>query len=257
MTMRLGPGGTALIQSYEKLRLRAYRDSKGVPTIGWGHTRAAGGLAFELGDMWTREQADGQFAMDVRKFENIVNECVKVPLTQNEFDALMSFEFNTGGLAKSALLKKLNAGNKKSVPSELLKWTKCGGVELAGLVRRRKDEVHLWLEVDTTAAPEEVAGSAETPDAPKPKGMVRSKIGNGSIAVGVAAAAETVKQVSAVTEQVSSTAKTAHDIVTTPMLVHIVDAVLAHPALLVAVGATAITAAIWFWRWQDMQGEAS
>jgi lysozyme len=69
---------------------------------------------------------------------------VKVPLSQNEFDALCSFDFNTGGLGRSTLLKRLNAGAYNEVPAQLNRWTRANGVKLAGLARRRASEVRLW-----------------------------------------------------------------------------------------------------------------
>ena len=73
-------------------------------------------------------------------FERHVQQLCNVSLEQHEFDALVSWSFNTGGPVSATLWKKLNAGNKVAVPNELAKWSKAGGRVLAGLTRRRKAE---------------------------------------------------------------------------------------------------------------------
>lgn len=148
MTHVLGLEGRKLIQGYEKLMLVPYRDSKGVVTDGWGHTAAAGGHIPAMGVSITRELADANFDKDVAKFVALVNRLVKVTLNGNQFDALVSFEFNTGELEHSTLLIRLNAGGYASVPHELSKWNHCTihGVStvLAGLTNRRNAEIALW-----------------------------------------------------------------------------------------------------------------
>ena len=148
MTHVLGAAGRKLIQSYEKLELVPYRDSKGVVTDGWGHTAAAGGHIPVMGAHITYAEAEANFEKDVEKFVALVNRLVKVTLNGNQFDALTSFEFNTGELEHSTLLVRLNAGGYSSVPHELLKWNHCTirGVRtvLAGLTNRRKAEIALW-----------------------------------------------------------------------------------------------------------------
>ena len=85
------------------------------------------------------------FATAVR-FESAVNNLVKVDLNQNQFDALVSFVYNVGVeiFRTSTLLKKLNKGQHNAVPSELMKWTKSKGKQMAGLVNRRSQEAALW-----------------------------------------------------------------------------------------------------------------
>jgi lysozyme len=87
---------------------------------------------------------------DLVRFERAVQRAVTVPLTDNQFAALVSFTFNLGegALQKSTLLKLLNAGDYNSVPSELQKWVKAGGQTLAGLVKRRMAEADLWRTQD-------------------------------------------------------------------------------------------------------------
>ncbi|WP_110915636.1 lysozyme [Enterobacter roggenkampii] len=150
--MKVGPEGRALIQSFESCKLVAYPDpgTGGVPwTIGWGHT----GPEVKPGLVWTQAQADAAFLSDLAVFERDVNSLVKVPLTQNQFDALVSFAYNVGsdidaddiaeGLGDSTLLKKLNAGDYASAADEFLKWRK--PLNLPGILRRRKAERALFL----------------------------------------------------------------------------------------------------------------
>lgn len=149
--MRTSPSGRALIQGFEKCVLKAYKPTPDdVWTIGWGHT----GSDVHEGLVWTQEQADLAFAVDLEKFEHWVEELVKVPLTQNQFDALVSFCFNVGpdidadtiaeGLGDSTLLKKLNAGDYAGAKAEFAKWDKQAGKRLAGLTRRRTAEADLF-----------------------------------------------------------------------------------------------------------------
>ncbi len=148
--MRLGEAGAALIKSYEALRLEAYLPTPDdVPTIGWGHTKGV-----KMGDTCTEEQAEAWFREDVAEFEGYVNELVSVPLTQNQFDALVSFAFNVGpdidadtipeGLGDSTLLKKLNAGDYHGAARCFKAWNKQRGKVLAGLTRRRAEEARLF-----------------------------------------------------------------------------------------------------------------
>ena len=139
--MNIGPQGLALIKSFEGLRLTAYLDSVGVPTIGYGHTKGV-----RMGDTCTQAQADAWLAEDVRDAEACVNSAVTVPMTQAEFDALVSFTFNLGcgNLRKSTLLRLLNEGDRHGATVEFRKWDKAGGQVLAGLTRRRDAESRLF-----------------------------------------------------------------------------------------------------------------
>jgi lysozyme len=160
MTRRINRAGLAHIKSWEGLRLTAYLDVAGILTIGYGST----GSHVRPGMKITEEQAEALLKKDLDRFEARVENYVKVPLSDNQFAALVSFDFNTGALHKSTLLKKLNAGDYKSVPGELMKWTKAkvNGklTTVQGLVNRRTSEVGLWK----SGAPSE---SSNTP-APKP-----------------------------------------------------------------------------------------
>lgn len=146
--MKTSGEGLAHIKKWEGLRTKAYQDVAGIWTIGYGHTSTAGGLKVTPGLVISEKQAEEVLRGDLGKFEKRVNDLVKVPLSQNQFDALVSFDFNTGALGKSTLLKKLNKGDYKSIPSELMKWNKAtvNGklVAVKGLTNRRTDEVKLW-----------------------------------------------------------------------------------------------------------------
>lgn len=142
MTRHISPEGLALIKQWEGCRLTAYKDVAGVLTIGYGST----GPHVRPGMTITQEEADNLLIADLARFERAVEKQVKVPLTDGQFAALVSFAFNVGegALAKSTLLKKLNAGNYGAVPGELAKWVNAGGRKLQGLVNRRAAEAGLW-----------------------------------------------------------------------------------------------------------------
>ncbi|WP_208435320.1 lysozyme [Bartonella phoceensis] len=143
---KISKEGLALIKQWEGLRLSAYKDAIGVWTIGYGHTNNAGKPFVHKGMVITEEQAEEFLCQDLQKFENAVEQMVQVPLTDQQFAALVSFCYNIGTAAfcNSTLLKKLNNGEYEAVPSELQKWTKAGGKRLQGLVHRRAAETGLW-----------------------------------------------------------------------------------------------------------------
>lgn len=144
--MNTSTAGLRLIMQSEGCYLTAYKCPAGVLTIGYGHTSAAGSPEVHPGQKITQDEAVAILKLDVLSFEHYVTESVKVPLTQNEFDALVSFVFNVGpgNFRKSSLLKKLNKGDKASVPAELLRWDRAGKKVLPGLTKRRQAEAALW-----------------------------------------------------------------------------------------------------------------
>lgn len=145
--------GIEIIKRFEGLRTKAYRCAGGAWTLGYGHTKGV-----RRGDMCTIEQADRWLLEDIGEAERAVGRLVKVPLTENQFAALVSFTFNVGpdedkdvkpeGLGDSTLLKKLNRGDYAAVPNELKKWNKAGGRVKTGLVLRRAAEAALWSKPD-------------------------------------------------------------------------------------------------------------
>jgi len=142
--------GMAFIILFEGFRTTAYRDSKGVWTIGVGHTSAAGKPAPHRGMKITERQVMEIFSRDVKKYEAVVRRLVRVPITYEQYVALVSFCFNVGpgNFEKSSVLRKLNEGNYHLVPKRLMLWTKVTvkgkKKTLKGLVRRRMAEGRLF-----------------------------------------------------------------------------------------------------------------
>ncbi len=146
--MKIGPHGLAIVKAFESCMVAvkskpghfaAYYDPVGVLTIGWGHTNHHL-PKFDAATVWSQEQCDAALAGDMKTFEDHVNRLAKVKLEQHEFDALVSWAFNTGGPASASLWRLLNAGNKSAIPGNLAAWNRGGGRVLAGLTRRRKAE---------------------------------------------------------------------------------------------------------------------
>jgi lysozyme len=138
---RTNEDGIALIKEFEGLRLTPYLCPAGVWTIGYGHTRTV-----HAGQQITPEEADILLAEDLRSFERAVLELVIVPLSDNQFSALVCFTFNVGvaNLEDSTLLKLLNRGWYDQVPVQLLRWNRVKGQMEGGLARRRTAEARLW-----------------------------------------------------------------------------------------------------------------
>jgi lysozyme len=132
-----------LVKQSEGFSAHPYKDSAGYGTIGYGHKIVAGE---DFEDGLTVSEAETLMRADLDKTAGAVNELVKVPLSQGQFDALTDFAFNLGAanLRNSTLLRKLNSGYGEEVPAELLRWVYAGGEKLPGLVTRRQREVALW-----------------------------------------------------------------------------------------------------------------
>lgn len=142
--MKTSSNGIELIKKYEGFRANAYKCPAGKWTIGYGHTRTA-----SIGQTITEIDAEELLKSDLGVSEWAVNHYVKVPLNQNQFDALVSFVFNVGygNFKKSTLLKLLNQGNYEVARKEFYKWRKGGGKVLPGLVKRRAAEAELFGKV--------------------------------------------------------------------------------------------------------------
>lgn len=143
--MRTGPQGIELIRHFEGCRLDAYLCPAGVWTIGYGHTANV-----KEGDSIDQEAAEAFLIEDLENFEQAVTRMVEVPLTQQQFDALVSWTFNlgAGNLAESTLLRKLNNYQYVDVPEQMMRWVRAGGQVLDGLVRRRAAEAALFQNKD-------------------------------------------------------------------------------------------------------------
>jgi len=141
--------GISLIQKFEGCELEAYQCSAGVWTIGYGHTKdVVEGMTI------TKEQAEQMLVDELHEYENYINEYVTVALSQNQFDALVSWVYNLGpaNLKASTMLKVLNSGKYEDVPAQMKRWNKAGGKVLEGLIRRREAEACLfkgmeWFEI--------------------------------------------------------------------------------------------------------------
>jgi len=133
--------GLIALIGHEGIVLSRYRDSVGVWTIGVGHTKAAGGLNPEtFTGKLTLAQVLDLLRDDIKKYEEGVNNAVKVALRQHEFDALVSFHFNTGAIAKATLTKSLNAGDKALAAKQFMNW-----VTPKEITARRMAERDLFL----------------------------------------------------------------------------------------------------------------
>lgn len=134
--------GLEFIKRLEGLKLTAYKDTGGIWTIGFGSTRGV-----VEGMTITEKQAHMRLLDDLDKAEHAVDKYVRVNVTKNQCDALISFAFNTGDVAflNSTLLRVLNDGNYASVPNEMMRWVHDRSKKVVqGLVNRRKAEVDLW-----------------------------------------------------------------------------------------------------------------
>lgn len=140
--LTVSTAGLLFIATHEGTVSTAYRDSAGIPTICTGHTKGV-----KMGQKATRTQCE-QFLMDdLADAEKSVQGCTHVPVTQEQFDVLVSFTFNVGGNAycNSTLAKKLNAGDCKGAASEFSRWNRAGGRVIQGLKNRREDEREVFL----------------------------------------------------------------------------------------------------------------
>lgn len=144
--MKLSDKGVALIKREEGEKLAAYADSVGVLTIGVGHTGTVSGKPITRGMSITQNKSTELLLSDLAWVEASINKSVKVPLSQNQYDALCSFVFNVGKSAfeNSTLLKKLNAGDYASAADQLLQWKRAGNIPNL-LLPRRKRERELFL----------------------------------------------------------------------------------------------------------------
>ena len=139
--MKISKEGLALIKKFEGCKLESYKCAAGVWTIGYGSTKG-----IKEGMSISQEEADNLLLEDVAVFEDNVLDAVTMPLSQHQFDALVSWTFNIGGanLKASTMLKKLNAGEYEEVPAQMKRWNKAGGKVLQGLIRRREAEALLF-----------------------------------------------------------------------------------------------------------------
>lgn len=155
--MKTSDNGRKLIEGFEGLFLKAYDDHDdhivrpgqrvyGTLTIGYGHTSMAGPPRVYIGMEISKQQADAILAADLASVELEVDHLIHTRLNQNQFDALVSFQFNTGWLGYShcSLTRALNAGNYDLADADFGLYDRASGQVLQGLVRRRKAEADLF-----------------------------------------------------------------------------------------------------------------
>ncbi|MEN4246989.1 lysozyme [Serratia marcescens] len=145
--MQISKCGIELIKRFEGLRLKAYQDSVGVWTIGYGWTQPVDGKKVGPGMQIDQATAERLLKCGVVQYEQGVNQLVKVKITQGQFDALVSFAYNLGlrSLSTSTLLQKLNDGDKQGAADQFGRWVNAGGKRLDGLVARRAAEREMFL----------------------------------------------------------------------------------------------------------------
>ena len=146
--MNISQEGLSLIKKFEGCELEAYQCAAGVWTIGYGSTKDV-----KEGDTLTQKEADNLLLHEMQEYEGYIKELIKVPLKQNQFDALVSWVFNLGpaNLKASTMLKFLNAGDYHLIPSQIKRWNKANGKVLEGLIRRREAEALMFEDKDWSA----------------------------------------------------------------------------------------------------------
>lgn len=141
--LNCSPRGRSLIQKFTGLRLKSFQDAAGVWTVGFGHT----GADVTAETVVSQQQADDQLIKDLDVVCNGVNAMVTVKLSQNQFDALVSFAYEQGlhTLKTSTLIRLLNAGSYSAAADQFPRHTRSGGKELPMLLTRRNAERELFL----------------------------------------------------------------------------------------------------------------
>lgn len=266
--LHLSAEGAALVKQFEGCLhpvpggYRPYVCPAGVLTLGYGHTRD-NGRQFKPSDVWTKGECDAEFRSDMGVFERAVKRRVRVELTQHQFDALVSFTYNCGegNLAKSSLLRKVNAKDFSGAVGEFAKWNRGGGRVLLGLTRRRAAEAKLFATGDYVAAREnhKTAAVADGDNEPCPQGvdvapgsvkpMGTSKIGNTQIAMGAAGAAEAASKVKDALDQANSVKAGVQDLGITS----VIGGIAMNPMFWLALAIVAGAALAWYWRRQHAQ----
>ncbi|WP_145562995.1 lysozyme [Yersinia canariae] len=144
--MQISESGINKLKVEEGERLTGYKDSRGIPTVGVGHTGVVDGKPVTVGMVITKDKSSELLRSDLSWVEKSIATNVKVPLTQNQYDALCSLIFNIGptAFANSTVLKRLNAGDYKGAADAFLMWKKSGN-DLNILLPRRQRERALFL----------------------------------------------------------------------------------------------------------------
>lgn len=147
--MKLDKSGYDLIKSFEGLSLKPYKCSAGIATIGYGNTYYENNVKVQMSDpVITKQRAEDLLKLNADRFAVKVSNIVHKPITQNQFNSLVSFAYNlgSGALASSTLLKLVNINpNDAMIAKEFLRWNKAGGKPIQGLTNRRIKESALYF----------------------------------------------------------------------------------------------------------------
>ncbi|WP_145494572.1 lysozyme [Yersinia bercovieri] len=144
--MQISQNGINKLKGEEGEKLIGYKDSRGIPTVGVGHTGVVDGKPVYVGMVITKDKSSDLLRSDLAWVEKSIATGVKAPLTQNQYDALCSLIFNIGptAFANSTVLKRLNAGDYKGAADAFLMWKKAGN-DPEILLPRRQREMALFL----------------------------------------------------------------------------------------------------------------
>ncbi|MEZ5690505.1 MAG: lysozyme [Rickettsiales bacterium] len=143
---RITQDGLNLIKRFEGFEPEIYLDAAGLPTIGYGHLLRPGEEEMFKNGI-SEEAGVALLIKDVLVAERAVLRLIRVPLSNGQFDALVSFTFNlgSGALQRSTLRRKVNREEHEDVPAEFMRWVWAGGRKLKGLIRRREAEARIYL----------------------------------------------------------------------------------------------------------------
>ena len=283
MTQSLSPAGRRFIERWEELVLYVYDDKvplrlingkrqyvewdwgpvRGTLTIGYGHTDAAGPPDIYEGMHITAAQADAILDADLAPCMADVRRAVKVPLTQGQFDALTSFDFNCGAGNLAKLVVKLNQGDYDDVPRRMLLYVNSKGERMQGLVNRRNGEIALWNAPEAAVMPPRRLPPAAADDAdadnfspkgervPPPKAMASSKTGSAAVTIGAGGVIASVQAANDAAGQVKEARDNLHDLGLLDWLM----AALHHPAFWAGIVIVVLAAFVWFDRRSKLRNE--
>lgn len=172
--MDISEAGLNLIKYWEQLRLQAYLDGGGVPTIGWGTTIYPNGIRVKMRDICTEDQASEYLLHDVAKTVAALDADITVTISQPMFDALVVFAYNvgTGAFDSSTMLKLINTSQFTLASQQFARWNKDNGKVVPGLVKRRASEQKLFdsgvalLDSSPSTSSDSSQEDGEVPDAP-------------------------------------------------------------------------------------------
>jgi lysozyme len=272
---KLSPRGLRFIETWEEFVPYVYDDKagkrringrlqypewdgarvRGTLTIGFGHTDAAGAPKIRRGLRITREQANEILAADLAPCIAAVRDIVTVPLTQGQFDALVSFAFNCGIGNLRKLVRDLNRGDYASVPRRMMLYVTARGADgrrerMAGLVNRRAGEIALWHRPDDVEDAHEIFSPKATANAP-PKSIIASKTANASLLAGAGGAVAMLSSINEIAGELKSARDHAVDLGLGDVL-----AAAAHaPMALVALLIVAAAAFVWWDRRRKLEEE--